>query len=986
MKKLLIGFYLILVTSIYAQNTISIPNFSGNAKSEVEIEIQINNADTFVAFQLDIFLPGQVKYKTDSAVLTNRKDDHSISATIINTNTLRVIAYSLSQKLFLGNSGTVAKFTLTLGSIPGIYPLQISNAIISSSTSSNILTNSVVGNLTILAPEVNSSTTTLDFGRVPLLNDPALTVTVSNDGNATLSVSSAYTDNRFFEIIGDTVFNVAANSSKQITVKFKSWTKGIYNNKLVFLSNDPDEPKYEINLKAVAFAVNELRQKSSSGRSGYPVRINYSINNMEPFYGVQFDLVLPPVLSLLSDSLKLTSRSKDHKINAAQISSNKIRVVIYSPTNKPFSGNDGDLLSLGFLLVGIGGNYNTTLENVIISDSTATNVVSDFYNSYVNIVSPNIITVSQLNFGESPINNFIQKDFSIENNGNDTLIINSLSLTNTVFKNLSTFPQRIPPSQNKSFVMEFRSAAKGSFTDRAMVRSNDPDQDPFYINLQASSYNPNYIIAADTTANVNDTCTVSIKVDNVEQFVAFQFDLEYPSNFEYINNSIVLTNRKADHYVSAGIISTNKLRVFAFSFLQVFFSGSSGTVAKLKFLVRKPTGSYPIKLSNAILSNELSQNIIKTSRDGTVQVLAAKLSLNVNIDSGWNLVSVPVNASNMDTKILFPEYVSNTFWYNNGYQVVTNLEMSKGYWIKYNQAKSINLFGTVSSSSNIAVKSGWNLIGVYHGSVQTNQITSNPSGIISSQFFGFNNGYVVPTELKPGKGYWIKVNQDGIIELGNTAIPKSTLDFAELSNDWGKIIITDNLDRRVTLYVCKKSSDLELLDLPPVPPAGIFDARFEGDKLGILDSEEGKSLYIYSAQYPITIKTVGTNLHMKDNFGGKILDKIVPPGYPVVITNPNVTSFEVRQENLPTVFALSQNYPNPFNPSTTIQFSISHSQFVILKVYDNLGREVATLVNEEKLPGNYEVKFDGSNLPSGVYFYRLQAGNFSQTKKLLLLK
>lgn len=88
----------------------------------------------------------------------------------------------------------------------------------------------------------------------------------------------------------------------------------------------------------------------------------------------------------------------------------------------------------------------------------------------------------------------------------------------------------------------------------------------------------------------------------------------------------------------------------------------------------------------------------------------------------------------------------------------------------------------------------------------------------------------------------------------------------------------------------------------------------------------------------------------------------------------------------PLFFLLNQNHPNPFNPNTTIKFSIPHSQFVTLKVYDVLGREVATLVNEEKAPGNYEVKFNGSNLPSGVYCYRLQAGSFSQTKKLLLLK
>jgi WD40 repeat protein len=88
----------------------------------------------------------------------------------------------------------------------------------------------------------------------------------------------------------------------------------------------------------------------------------------------------------------------------------------------------------------------------------------------------------------------------------------------------------------------------------------------------------------------------------------------------------------------------------------------------------------------------------------------------------------------------------------------------------------------------------------------------------------------------------------------------------------------------------------------------------------------------------------------------------------------------------PLHFELSQNYPNPFNPSTRIQYSVSSSEKVTLKVYDVLGREIATLVNERKSPGMYEVQFDGSGLSSGMYFYRLQAGNFVDTKKFVLLK
>ena len=87
-------------------------------------------------------------------------------------------------------------------------------------------------------------------------------------------------------------------------------------------------------------------------------------------------------------------------------------------------------------------------------------------------------------------------------------------------------------------------------------------------------------------------------------------------------------------------------------------------------------------------------------------------------------------------------------------------------------------------------------------------------------------------------------------------------------------------------------------------------------------------------------------------------------------------------------FKLGQNYPNPFNPTTSIKYSISSRQFIILKIYDLLGNEVVNLVDEEKPAGEYEVKFDASEykLSSGIYFYKIQAGEFSQIKKLVLLK
>lgn len=94
----------------------------------------------------------------------------------------------------------------------------------------------------------------------------------------------------------------------------------------------------------------------------------------------------------------------------------------------------------------------------------------------------------------------------------------------------------------------------------------------------------------------------------------------------------------------------------------------------------------------------------------------------------------------------------------------------------------------------------------------------------------------------------------------------------------------------------------------------------------------------------------------------------------------------VDEQQVVTQYSLSQNYPNPFNPSTKIKYAVPFASYITLKVYDLLGNEIATLVNEEKTTGVYEVEFRGEGMTSGIYFYKITAGNYSETKKLMLLK
>lgn len=168
-------------------------------------------------------------------------------------------------------------------------------------------------------------------------------------------------------------------------------------------------------------------------------------------------------------------------------------------------------------------------------------------------------------------------------------------------------------------------------------------------------------------------------------------------------------------------------------------------------------------------------------------------------------------------------------------------------------------------------------------------------------------------------------------------------------------------------------------------------------QIEINDYHTRNSVYTISSALPITIPSFGTetisvkfrptseqdyfdDLHLRWNKENERIAQVVSLSGS---SDPN--SFYNNEGQLPDYF-LSQNYPNPFNPVTRIQYALGNRQFVSIKVYDLLGNEIAALVNEEKPAGRYEINFNGSRLPSGVYFYQLSSGNYVQTRKMVLLK
>jgi len=212
---------------------------------------------------------------------------------------------------------------------------------------------------------------------------------------------------------------------------------------------------------------------------------------------------------------------------------------------------------------------------------------------------------------------------------------------------------------------------------------------------------------------------------------------------------------------------------------------------------------------------------------------------------------------------------------------------------------------------------------------------------------------------------------DTTIEIDSVSYPLRFLIKGERQPD-------ENLDTEIGSFNCKKFNIISSVNFVQHSPFG-----------DIIIPLVTKDNYVWIAPSHWVVKEFSPS-HEVDfsQFGGP---KFWIPGFQKIIKSyPSAVEDEFNLTN----FELKQNYPNPFNPTTTIEYSIpnvgtknfSSLQNVELKIYDVLGREVATLVNEKQSPGNYSVKFDASKLNSGVYFYTLRVGKFASTKKMILLK
>jgi hypothetical protein len=376
-------------------------------------------------------------------------------------------------------------------------------------------------------------------------------------------------------------------------------------------------------------------------------------------------------------------------------------------------------------------------------------------------------------------------------------------------------------------------------------------------------------------------------------------------------------------------------------------------------------------------------------------------------DSTWNLLALPVTPPSFAKTVLFPTASSPAFRFTDGYSISDTLTFGTGFWIKFPTTDTIPINGTTEKRDTVILRPGWNLIGGLSNPIDTSAIQQFPAGIISTGYYRYQNGYVATSTLAPGVGYWVKAKGAGSLALTSPAnqgiIPCRS---AKIDPDrFHHLTITDRAGHRQILGFglhANTTPGQEYYEMPPLPPENAFDVRFadhvQTEIFRDLPSA-GASLLTRGVDYPLTIRW-DMNAR-EDGIWQLIADSSASSlrrSGSLTLTHPaeilKIVFLGKGSTAVPASYGLEQNFPNPFNPTTIIRYELPGEEVrgtasiynVSLRVYNILGQPVATLVDGVESPGFKSVVFDGTPFSSGVYYYRLQAGSFSATKKLLIVK
>lgn len=378
------------------------------------------------------------------------------------------------------------------------------------------------------------------------------------------------------------------------------------------------------------------------------------------------------------------------------------------------------------------------------------------------------------------------------------------------------------------------------------------------------------------------------------------------------------------------------------------------------------------------------------------------------VQKGWNLVSLPVRPGDREYREVFPNALeAPRFFSANDYFQEPNglMRFGIGYFVKYGNILDTKLAGVpvyeigVNTPYRILLREGWNTIGALSCPVPVEEIkfdVYNGQALprLTSNVYRYrtDRGYEQVSVLEPGVGYWVKIEGDGYL---NMKTDPARCGEGKVGASFGnagvgsKLVIRDKALREGAVFVAPNAQvDAARFALPPVPPVGLFDVRFTSGRF--VETATEPVVEFSGVEYPVVLEMNNAeyNYTVVDALTGAVLGTIEQGnGGSIEINNPKTFAVKLLKSGLTGAdYSLEQNIPNPAGNSTAINFTLPQSEKVSIKLYDVMGREVATIFEGVASAGVNVTSFNTSALQSGTYTYTISAGSFTATRRMVVVK
>lgn len=643
-SSILLSLLLCFSIGARADNIITISSTEGAPDDEVTVSIGLQNSDILSSLQVSIPLDENLTLVEGSGRVGSRCSNHSLTVGV-KDGVLNVFVYSLSMAAISGNSGEVASFKLRLGNVPQTVSLTPSKLVLTNSSGTTIDGNSQNGSVTTRCAKAEYSTMEVDYGEVPIRGSYERTVTVTNVGNADLTITAlTFSDVNVFSSTTTLPIVISAGQSQQLHITYAPVERGTISKTLKVECNSVSKLN-TIALKAMPFAVNELHVQPASGVSDEEVTVRMTMNNMDAISGYQVEFTLPSQFDYVDNSFALSSRKQDH-VGMATLNGNTLRIIVYSPSDKPFTGNDGEI---GTFKVKLAGRYGTTLtpSKTVLSatiNNKVENVVSEVYGGNITIQSPQISCNNTLNFGAVSVTEACEKTLTIRNYGSAPLTVSRIVFNNEAMSIKESLPIVIPTYGNANVTVVCSSIEQTAFEGTMNIYSNDPDMRMKEIAVSGSRFAPNYMTISCEQTKTTDEAVMELATDIYDNIMGVQFDIEYPSEYyEPYDGNVTVEGRAAGMTVNMRQIDENTVRYFCYSLSGSGIQAGSGKVMTIKLAPKGgsvPAGTYTVKMKNIVLGTaDMTNKYASTDQQVNFNVIDVLLG-DVNGDGKINALDV----------------------------------------------------------------------------------------------------------------------------------------------------------------------------------------------------------------------------------------------------------------------------------------------------------------------------------------------------------